>query len=101
MVARREAYEREHGRPLHEDWGLVLAELAKLQEAGADPAGAETQSVFARFTALNEVSSGNDPAVREAIATLVVEKPELRSRLGLNDALLDFIKRAGMTKAAP
>lgn len=94
MDARREAYEQAHDLDLLDQQIALFAALRKHLDAGDDPATPAVQALVQQHLAFGVVSTGDDPALAEAIGKLFEEQAEMQALLGLDEALMAYLARA-------
>lgn len=86
--------EEPQGNPLQKKWPELFRAIAECLSAGHDPASDPAQALAARWRALVNESTGGDAALAQSVARMYKEQPAARARVGLSDAVWDYVNQA-------
>jgi len=79
---RREALGPEGMHNAQQDWQELLADAQRAVEDGMDPASPEARDIAHRWDALIEAFTGGDEGIRQSLARMYAEKPDVAADYG-------------------
>jgi len=92
--ARGEQIGPERIREVEAEWPRLIAQVRAEMEKGTDPASAAVQDLARRWKELLREFTGGNPGTQKGLNTMYAEEPEVRSRTGIDPALMDYIGKA-------
>jgi DNA-binding transcriptional MerR regulator len=81
-------------REVETEWPQLIAKVRAEMERGTDPASAAVQPLARRWTELLREFTGGNPGIQQGLNTMYAEEPEVRSRTGIDPALMEYIGKA-------
>lgn len=91
---------REHGSGHGKEWLAVIAAVHQQMAAGAAPGDPAVQDLARQWFALFRLRVGDDPATLAKLRRAHDAEPALLSGTWVNEAMLDFVRRAAATLPA-
>jgi DNA-binding transcriptional MerR regulator len=76
------------------EWPRLIAEVRAAMESGADPESAAVQKLAERWTGLLREFTGGNPGIQKGLNAMYSEEPEVRSRTGIDPAVMGYIGKA-------
>lgn len=92
--ARGEQIGPERIREVEAEWPELIAKVRAEMERGTDPASAAVQPLARRWQELLREFTGGNPGIQKGLNTMYAEEPDVRSRTGIDPALMDYIGKA-------
>jgi len=96
--ARGEQIGPERIREVEAEWPRLIAQVRAEMEKGTDPASAAVQDLARRWKELLREFTGGNPGIQKGLNTMYAEEPEVRSRTGIDPALMEYIGKAFAAK---
>jgi DNA-binding transcriptional MerR regulator len=92
----------ERGRALGEErihaveaeWPQLIAKVRAEMDKGTDPASATVQTLMRRWKELLAEFTGGDPGIQQGLNRMYQEEPGVRSRTGIDQALMEYVGKA-------
>jgi MerR family transcriptional regulator, thiopeptide resistance regulator len=81
-------------REVEAEWPELIAKVRAEMERGTDPASAAVQELARRWKELLREFTGGNPGIQKGLNTMYAEEPEVRSRTGIDPALMEYIGKA-------
>lgn len=94
IKARGEQIGPERIREVEAEWPRLIAQVRAEMEKGTDPASATVQDLARRWKELLREFTGGNPGIQKGLNTMYAEEPEVRSRTGIDPALMEYIGKA-------
>lgn len=94
IQARGQQIGPERIREVEAEWPRLIAEVRAAMEGGADPGGEAVQGLARRWSALLREFTGGNPGIQQGLNRMYGEEPEVRTRTGIDPALMEYIGRA-------
>ncbi len=98
IQARGEQIGPERMREVEAEWPALIAQVRAAMEKGTDPASPEVQDLARRWQDLLREFTGGNPALQRGLNAMYAEEQEVRSRTGIDPALVDYISKAFAAK---
>ena len=94
IQARGQQIGPERIREVEAEWPRLIAQVRAEMEKGTDPASAAVQDLARRWKELLREFTGGNPGIQKGLNTMYEEEPEVRSRTGIDPALMEYIGKA-------
>jgi len=98
IQARGQQIGPERIREVEAEWPALIAQVRAAMEKGTDPASPEVQDLARRWQDLLREFTGGNPALQRGLNAMYAEEQEVRSRTGIDPALMDYISKAFAVK---
>jgi len=98
IQARGQQIGPERIREVEAEWPALIAQVRAAMEKGIDPASPEVQDLARRWQDLLREFTGGNPALQRGLNAMYAEEQEVRSRTGIDPALMDYISKAFAVK---
>ncbi|HEY2736905.1 MAG TPA: TipAS antibiotic-recognition domain-containing protein [Thermoanaerobaculia bacterium] len=98
IQARGQQIGPERIREVEAEWPALIAQVRAAMEKGTDPASPEVQDLARRWQDLLREFTGGNPALQRGLNAMYAEEQEVRSRTGIDPALVDYISKAFAAK---
>ncbi|HEX3530098.1 MAG TPA: TipAS antibiotic-recognition domain-containing protein [Thermoanaerobaculia bacterium] len=98
IQARGQQVGPERIREVEAEWPRLIAQVRAEMEKGTDPASATVQDLARRWKELLHEFTGGNPGIQKGLNTMYAEEPEVRSRTGIDPALMEYIGKAFAAK---
>jgi len=93
IQARGQQIGPERMREVEAEWPALIAQVRAAMEKGTDPASPEVQDLARRWQDLLREFTGGNPALQRGLNAMYAEEQEVRSRTGIDPALMDYISK--------
>jgi len=81
-------------REVEAEWPRLIAQVRAAMESGADPASEPVRDLARQWTALLREFTGGNPAIQQGLNQMYRDEPEVRSRTGIDPAIMEYIGKA-------
>jgi DNA-binding transcriptional MerR regulator len=94
IQARGQQIGQERIREVEAEWPQLIGQVRAEMEKGTDPASPTMRQLAGRWTALLREFTGGNPGIQQGLNRMYSEEPEVRSRTGIDPALMEYIGKA-------
>jgi DNA-binding transcriptional MerR regulator len=95
-----EADRQPQGTSLRQKWLNLFEALTEHLDAGDDPASEPVQALARQWKAMVEESTKGDAELASSVARMYQEQPAARARVGMSDAVWNYVSKAFSAMAA-
>jgi DNA-binding transcriptional MerR regulator len=81
-------------REVEAEWPRLIAQVRSEMEKGTDPASEPVRQLARRWSELLREFTGGNPGIQKGLNTMYAEEPEVRSRTGIDPALMEYVGKA-------
>ena len=94
IQARGQQVGPERIREVEAEWPHLIEQVRTEMEKGTDPASATVQDLARRWKELLREFTGGNPGIQQGLNKMYAEEPEVRSRTGIDPALMEYVGKA-------